>query len=128
MTYWALNAVFLGVVAVTAVAALLVDARRQRQRQRQRQRGGALAADGGSGRGRRITSAALVALILLVMTAVFDNVMIGIGLVGYDASKISGVFVGIAPLEDFSYAVAALILLPSLWLLLGGRSRTEGES
>jgi len=28
--------------------------------------------------------------------------------------------VGIAPLEDFAYAVAALVLLPSVWVLLGG--------
>ncbi len=63
--------------------------------------------------------------ILLLVTAVFDNVMIGIGLVGYDAAKISGAFIGIAPLEDFAYAVAAAVLLPSVWLLLPGRSREE---
>ncbi len=26
--------------------------------------------------------------------------------------------VGVAPLEDFAYAVAAVVLLPSLWALL----------
>jgi lycopene cyclase domain-containing protein len=59
--------------------------------------------------------------ILLLATAVFDNVMIGVGLVGYDQSKISGLYVGIAPLEDFAYPLAAAVLLPSLWILLGGR-------
>ena len=44
-----------------------------------------------------------------------------IGLVGYDRALISGAFIGVAPLEDFAYAVAAAILLPSLWALLGGR-------
>jgi hypothetical protein len=47
--------------------------------------------------------------------------MIGIGLVGYDRSLISGAFIGIAPLEDFAYAIAAAVLLPSLWTLIGGR-------
>lgn len=66
--------------------------------------------------------AVLVTLgILLVFTAVFDNVMIGVGLVGYDPALISGVRIGIAPLEDFAYAIAAAILLPSLWLLLPAR-------
>ena len=53
--------------------------------------------------------------------------MIGIGLVGYDESKISGLFIGIAPLEDFAYAVAAVLLLPSLWIILGPR-RTPSPS
>lgn len=108
MTYWGLNAFFLGVVVVVAVAALLVHARRTRRR---------------GGDPLRRVAWAVAALILLVMTAVFDNVMIGIGLVGYDRSKISGAFIGIAPLEDFSYTVAALVLLPSLWVLLGPRRR-----
>jgi lycopene cyclase domain-containing protein len=107
VTYWGLNAVFLAIAAAAGIAALVTL----------RRRGRAL------GRGRAL-ACIVVAGILLVMTAVFDNVMIGIGLVGYDASKISGVFVGIAPLEDFSYSVAALVLLPSLWVLLGaGRGR-----
>jgi lycopene cyclase domain-containing protein len=94
MTYWALNAIFLGVVAAVALAALLT---------------------------RRAPSwvAVLIAAgVLLVLTALFDNVLIGIGLVGYNRSLISGVFVGRAPLEDFAYTVAAIVLLPSLWTLV----------
>jgi len=60
-------------------------------------------------------------LLLLAMTAVFDNIMIGVGLVGYDETLISGVFIGIAPLEDFAYALAAVVLLPSIWSLLSPR-------
>jgi len=97
MTYWALNAIFLGGVALVAIAAVL------------------------SRRAPSWVGVAITAGVLLVMTAVFDNVMIGIGLVGYNSSLISGAFVGIAPLEDFAYAVAAVILLPSLWTLLGSR-------
>jgi lycopene cyclase domain-containing protein len=96
VTYWALNAFFLAAVAVVAVIAILR-------------------------RGRRPVSwpaVGITAALLLVMTAVFDNIMIGVGLVGYDESLISGAFIGIAPLEDFAYTVAAVVLLPSLWALL----------
>jgi lycopene cyclase domain-containing protein len=97
MTYWGLNAFFLGAVAIVAIVALAV---------RRRPRWASILLAGG---------------ILLILTAVFDNVMIGIGLVGYDRALISGVFVGLAPVEDFAYAVAAIVLLPSLWTLLGRR-------
>jgi lycopene cyclase domain-containing protein len=104
MTYWALNAIFLGVVAIVALAAVL------------------------SRRAPRWANVALTAGLVLVMTAVFDNVMIGIGLVGYNTTLISGAFVGIAPLEDFAYAIAAVILLPSLWALLPSRTSASGRS
>ena len=97
MTYWALNAIFLAAVAAVAVVAVL------------------------SKRGPRWASIGLVLGVVLLMTAVFDNVMIGVGLVGYSAEKISGAFIGIAPLEDFAYAIAAIIGLPSLWVLLERR-------
>ena len=97
MTYWALNAIFLAIVAVVGILALI------------------------RGR-RRAWAAVLITLgILLVVTAVFDNVMIGVGLVGYDRALISGAFIGVAPLEDFAYAVAAAVLLPSLWVLFAPR-------
>ena len=63
----------------------------------------------------------ITAAILLVMTAVFDNIMISIGLVAYNESLISGAFIGVAPLEDFAYTIAAVVGLPSLWVLLGRR-------
>ena len=94
MTYWALNAIFLGVVVVIALAAIATR------------------------RAPRWQAVLLAAGVLLVLTAVFDNVMIGVGLVGYNRALISGVFVGRAPLEDFAYSVAAVVLLPSLWTLV----------
>jgi lycopene cyclase domain-containing protein len=105
VNYWTLNAIFLAVVAVVAVVAI-VRARR-----------------------RAWLPAVLLSLgILLVFTAVFDNVMIGVGLVGYNVDLIAGTFIGIAPLEDFAYAIAAAVLLPSLWMLLPARSRASGVS
>ncbi|GAB3604782.1 hypothetical protein GCM10027413_01910 [Conyzicola nivalis] len=102
MTYWSLNAFFLAAVALVALAAVLTR------------------------RAPRWRALALAGIVLLVTTAVFDNVMIGIGLVDYDPDLISGAFVGIAPLEDFAYAIAAVVLLPSLWHLLGPSSRGSG--
>ncbi|GAB2457123.1 lycopene cyclase domain-containing protein [Conyzicola lurida] len=107
MTYWSLNAIFLGAVALVALAAVL-KARRA------------------PGSGVRWPAVGIAAIALLVTTAVFDNVMIGIGLVDYNPDLISGAFVGIAPLEDFAYAVAAVVLLPSLWALLPARRRPAG--
>jgi lycopene cyclase domain-containing protein len=97
VTYWALNAFFLGATALLVLASIV--ARKK----------------------PRWSAVGITMALLLVMTAVFDNVMIGVGLVGYDSSLISGAFIGIAPLEDFAYAIAAVVLLPTLWSLLGRR-------
>lgn len=56
--------------------------------------------------------------VLLVFSAVFDNVIILMGLVAYDTSRISGIFIGVAPIEDFFYTVAAVAFLPALWDLM----------
>ncbi|CAN5222278.1 hypothetical protein BH11ACT3_BH11ACT3_04540 [soil metagenome] len=99
MTYWALNAIFLGVVAVVALVVVL------------------------GRRAPRWRAIGLAAIVVLVMTAIFDNVLVGVGIVGYDPTRISGAFIGVAPLEDFSYAIAALVLLPCLWELLRPRGQ-----
>ncbi|WP_349897831.1 lycopene cyclase domain-containing protein [Parafrigoribacterium soli] len=61
---------------------------------------------------------AVSGVVVLVLTAVFDNVMISAGLVAYDPRVNSGLAIGSAPLEDFTYPLAGLMLLPALWLLL----------
>ena len=58
---------------------------------------------------------------LVILTAVFDNVMIAPGFMVYSDAHVTGITIGLAPLEDFSYPIAGLILLPALWLLLGKR-------
>jgi hypothetical protein len=45
----------------------------------------------------------------------------------YAGPRISGMRLGLVPLEDFSYPVAALLLLPGLWLLLRRRGRGTGS-
>ncbi|MBW4041235.1 MAG: lycopene cyclase domain-containing protein [Acidobacteria bacterium] len=73
-------------------------------------------------RGRQALVPALVGLgVLVAMTVVFDNVIVGTGIVAYDGSRILGIHVGFAPVEDFSYAVVAALALPALWVLLGRR-------
>ena len=106
MTYWALNAIFLAVVVAALAAASILGRRRV-------------------GR-RRLSWPALgiTLAVLLLMTALFDNAMIGIGLVAYDESLISGAFIGIAPLEDFAYAVAAVSSMTCRW---GINSRSVGR-
>ena len=68
-------------------------------------------------------SVGLALAVMLVLTAVFDNVMIGVGLVAYDDAQRLGVQVGVAPIEDFAYTLAAGLLLPAVWALLGGGAR-----
>ena len=53
-------------------------------------------------------------LVLLLLTAVFDNFIVGLGIVGYDETKLSGIKVLFAPIEDFGYA---LVVVPLVALL-----------
>ncbi|EIC92108.1 hypothetical protein IMCC13023_05870 [Candidatus Aquiluna sp. IMCC13023] len=55
------------------------------------------------------------AFVMLTLTAIFDNVIIETGIVAYDQEKISGIMIGVAPIEDFAYTVLAIVLVPSLF-------------
>ena len=105
MTYPVLNAIFLGLAVLLAAATLWL---RPSSR-------------------RLVPAAGLALAAVLLLTAVFDNIMIGVGLVAYDPDLISGVFVGLAPVEDFAYPVAAALLLPALWSRLGGDTRPRDQ-
>ena len=54
-------------------------------------------------------------VVMLTLTAIFDNVIIQTGIVAYDEGKISGIKIGAAPIEDFAYTLVALIVVPSLF-------------
>ncbi|TFB52044.1 lycopene cyclase domain-containing protein [Cryobacterium tagatosivorans] len=99
MSYLLLDAVFLA--AAGAVATLALQQRRLDR--------------------TRLAATGIALAVLLVLTAVFDTVMIAVGLVAYDPALLMGFRVGLAPLEDFAYPVAAAILLPAVWALLGTR-------
>ena len=108
MTYLSLSLVFLLVAAAVLAIALLTA----------RNRSALLA--------RWWHPAVAAGIALLVLTAIFDNVMIATGLMVYEPGHLAGILVGSAPLEDFAYPLAGLLLLPALWLLLG-RSRRRSD-
>nr|WP_240902391.1 lycopene cyclase domain-containing protein [Arthrobacter silviterrae] len=60
-------------------------------------------------------------VVLLLLTAVFDNVMISSGLFDYGGQTLLGPRILLAPIEDFTYPVCAVFLAPALWWLAGGR-------
>ena len=71
-----------------------------------------------------MAASAITAGVLVVLTAVFDNLMIAAGLFTYPPEHLSGLRIGLAPLEDFSYAVCAAFLVPAVYSLLSpGRAR-----
>lgn len=53
-------------------------------------------------------------LIMLLLTAIFDNIITGLPIVVYDEAKISGLRLLYAPIEDFGYTVAAVWLVQIL--------------
>ena len=53
----------------------------------------------------------LATLALVLITAVFDNLIIALGIVAYDENLISGIKLGVAPIEDFAYSLAAPLLI-----------------
>jgi lycopene cyclase domain-containing protein len=69
----------------------------------------------------RMRASAVAAAVLVVLTAVFDNLMIAAGLFTYPPESISGIRIGLAPIEDFAYPVCAAFLVPALLVLLAPR-------
>lgn len=58
---------------------------------------------------------------MLAMTAIFDNLIIAAGIVDYDESKILGLKILLAPIEDFAYTIAGVLLIPAIWNSLRSR-------
>lgn len=58
--------------------------------------------------------------ILLIFTAVFDSLIISLGIYTYDYSKTLGILVGSAPIEDFFYAILAGVIVPIIWHIQKG--------
>jgi small toxic polypeptide LdrA/B/C/D len=104
VTYALLNTIFLGLALWFTVIAYVVSARR-----------------GSAVSSRLYKILALTLVVMLITTAIFDNVIIGVGLVAYDPALLLGSYVGIAPIEDFAYTLAGVMILPALWVLLGSK-------
>ncbi len=99
MTYWLINLPFLAAAGVVLAAAIATR------------------------RAPGAPALLIAAGVMVLMTAIFDNAIIGFGLVDYDEALISGVRIGFAPVEDFAYTVAALLMIPALWHLMAAPAR-----
>jgi lycopene cyclase domain-containing protein len=67
----------------------------------------------------RILSFTLLGMLLL--TTVFDNIIIGLKIVDYDQTKLCGWFLGLAPIEDFAYTVVSVLAVATIWNKLTGK-------
>lgn len=56
-----------------------------------------------------------VGAVVLILTAIFDNLMIWAGLVGYGEAQRLGLQLGLVPVEDFFYAVFVVLIVPAVW-------------
>lgn len=68
----------------------------------------------------------VTAAVLLVLTVVFDSLMVAGGLFHYDQERSLHVDVGLTPLEDLAWPIASAALLPSLWALARRRRSADG--
>lgn len=59
---------------------------------------------------------AALCVLLLVMTALFDSLIISAHVVDYNVGHLLGVYIGKAPIEDFAYTIVVSVLVPYLWL------------
>ncbi|WP_417555780.1 lycopene cyclase domain-containing protein [Microbacterium sp.] len=66
--------------------------------------------------------------VLLILTAVFDNVMIGAGFFDYREDGISGIRIALMPVEDLLYPIAGALLLSGVWQLLDAARAPGGRS
>lgn len=66
-------------------------------------------------------------LTLAAVTVVGDNFIVASGIVAYDENKILGLRVIQAPIEDFFYAVIAVLLVATLWKQKPHGNRYDSE-
>ncbi|MBD8477894.1 lycopene cyclase domain-containing protein [Microbacterium sp. CFBP 8794] len=76
----------------------------------------------------RMVSSGLTALVLVGLTLVFDNLMIAVDLFSYPEEHLSGLRLGLAPIEDFAYPLCAAFLVPAVYTLLPSRSSSPQPS
>ncbi len=103
MTYWWINSWFVGGAVLFLLVSVVLGVR------------------------VRWAAVGLALAVMLLLTAIFDNMIIGFGLVDYDPALISGVRIGVAPVEDFAYTVLAMIVVPVVWAWGAKLSGRKGE-
>ncbi|MCT1997182.1 lycopene cyclase domain-containing protein [Brachybacterium muris] len=107
MTYLYVNLAVMGVaIAAAGLALSRVDPRRRR---------------------RTLLVSLIAFAVVALLTAVFDTIMIAVGLFTYAEEHLIGWRIGLAPIEDFSYVFVVALLLPALWAFLRrGRAEDDG--
>lgn len=83
------------------------------------------------GRGPVLSVVAWTALVLAVLTVVFDSLMIAAELFTYGEEHLVGLRLWRAPVEDLGYPLLTALLLPTLWHLLerrGARSAARTQA
>lgn len=63
--------------------------------------------------------------VVSLLTMVFDPIIIALDIVAYDETKLLGLFIFGAPIEDFFYAVYAAMIVPLLWTRFAKRRQHE---
>jgi lycopene cyclase domain-containing protein len=53
--------------------------------------------------------------VLCILTLLFDNLLIAAGTMTYDPAHIVGIKLGLVPIEDFAYTLAAVMLVALCW-------------
>ena len=53
--------------------------------------------------------------VITLLTMIFDPLIVAVGIVDYNRVFTLGLQIGRAPVEDLAYALAAGLLIPSLW-------------
>lgn len=53
---------------------------------------------------------------MLILTAIFDQLLTGIPIVTYNEATMLNIKIGYAPIEDFLYTIAGVIGIGSIWM------------
>lgn len=61
----------------------------------------------------------LTLLALLILTAIFDSLIIAAQIVDYNPEFILNIYIGKAPIEDFMYTIVVVPLSVALWRFYG---------
>lgn len=64
---------------------------------------------------------------LLVLTLIFDPLIIYFNIVDYNPDKIVGIMLFGAPIEDFFYAVYAACIVPLVWNRFDEKDKEKGK-
>jgi lycopene cyclase domain-containing protein len=76
-------------------------------------------------RRRRWIGIGVATVALLALTAVFDTLIVANGIVAYDDTRRVGLAIGLAPVEDFAYPLAGVLLVPAIWTIVQRWSRSR---